>query len=151
MEEDKKQAEYLAKLAGVDIEKYGMSLIVAGTSLEGKTAEQLYYTDMKKFVFGKYNVAISQINTADFKGLFNLIPDIKAMMYKLCETQNYDLVLLMVPDLLLGGTELIAIGSGKELVTRAFGLNSKEDSIFLPGVLSRKKQVVPKLMNAAQM
>lgn len=150
-EEDKKQAEYLAKLAGVDIEKYGMSLIVAGTSLEGKTAEQLYYTDMKKFVFGKYNVAISQINTADFKGLFNLIPDIKAMMYKLCETQNYDLVLLMVTDLLLGGTELIAIGSGKELVTRAFGLNSKEDSIFLPGVLSRKKQVVPKLMNAAQM
>lgn len=149
-EEDKKQAEYLAKIAGVDIQKYGMTMIIAGTSVKGKTAEQLYYTDMKKFVFGKYNVAISQISTADFKGLFNLIPDLKAMMHKLCETEKYDLVLLMVTDIILGGTELIAVGSGKELVSRAFGLNIKEDSIFLPGVLSRKKQVVPKLMNAAQ-
>lgn len=149
-EEDKRQAEYLAKIAGVDIQKYGMALIIAGTSLKGKTAEEIYYTDMKKFVFGKYNVVISQINTADFRGLYNLVQDLKDMMYKICETEKYDLVILMVTDIILGGTELISIGSGKELVNNAFGLNSKEDSIFLSGVLSRKKQVVPKLMNAAQ-
>ncbi|WP_058486047.1 putative manganese-dependent inorganic diphosphatase [Defluviitalea phaphyphila] len=149
-EEDKKEAEILAKLAEVDIKTYGMDLITAGTSLEGKTAEEIYYTDMKKFVFGKYNVAISQINTADFKGVFNLIKDIKKIMNKLCEVEKFDLALLMVTDIVLGGTELIVVGKRKELVVEAFGMNSKDESIFLPGVLSRKKQVVPKLMNAAQ-
>lgn len=148
--EDKNEAEYLAKIAGVNIESYGMKLIEAGTSLEGKTAEEVYYSDMKKFVFGKYNVVISQINTADFKSIFDLINDIKGTMYKLCEANNYDLALLMVTDIVLGGTELIAIGSGKELAIKAFGIDNKEDSIFLPGVLSRKKQVVPQLMNAIQ-
>jgi len=149
-QEDKNEAKYLAKIAGVNIESYGMKLITAGTSLEGKTAEQIYYSDMKKFVFGKYNVVISQINTADFKGIFDLINDIKEMMHRLCEVEKYDLALLMVTDIVLGGTELIAIGPAKELALKAFGIDIKEDSIFLPGVLSRKMQVVPKLMNAVQ-
>ena len=112
-------------------------MITAGTSLKGKTAEQIYYTDMKKFVFGKYKAAISQVNTADFRGVFNLIPELKAMMHTLCETEKYDLVILLVTDIILGGTELIAVGSGKELVSRAFGLNIKEN-IFLPGVLKKR-------------
>jgi manganese-dependent inorganic pyrophosphatase len=149
-QEDKNEAKYLAKIAGVNIESYGMKLITAGTSLEGKTAEQIYYSDMKKFVFGKNNVVISQINTADFKGIFDLINDIKEMMHRLCEVEKYDLALLMVTDIVLGGTELIAIGPAKELALKAFGIDIKEDSIFLPGVLSRKMQVVPKLMNAVQ-
>lgn len=149
-EEDKKEAEYLAKIAGVKIKSYGMKLIAAGTSLEGKTAEEIYYSDMKNFVFGHYNIVISQINTADFKGIFDLITDIKEIMKKLCEDKKYDLALLMVTDIILGGTELIAIGLAKELAHKAFGMGLKEDSIFLPGVLSRKKQVVPRLMNAVQ-
>jgi manganese-dependent inorganic pyrophosphatase len=68
----------------------------------------------------------------------------------LCEVEKYDLALLMVTDIVLGGTELIAIGPAKELALKAFGIDIKEDSIFLPGVLSRKMQVVPKLMNAVQ-
>jgi len=148
--EDENEAKYLAQIAGVDIKTYGMNLIIAGTSLEGKTAEEVYYTDMKKFVLGEYNVIISQINTADFGSVFNLIGELKEIMYRLCEVEKYNLALLMVTDIILGGTELIAVGTGKELAVKAFGLDAREESIFLPGVLSRKMQVVPKLMNTVQ-
>ncbi len=150
-EEDQHIAYELAKLAEVHIETYGMNMIVAGTSLEGKQPEEIYATDMKEFTFGKYRVMISQINTADFKTIFDIKEDLEKVMEKVCEVKSLDLALLMITDIVLGGTELMAVGDGKDLLQKAFDMSREEDSLFLPGVLSRKKQVVPKLMNASQL
>lgn len=148
--EDIKMAKRLAQIAEVDLESYGMDLIAAGTSLEGLSATELLYIDRKQFTLGKYNASVSQINTGDFKTIYNMKDDILEEMQKLTATEGLDLAVLMVTDLILGGTELIAIGSEKWLAEHAFKLGREDDSIFLPNVYSRKKQIIPKLMMAAQ-
>ena len=147
---DIKMAKRLAQIAEVDLETYGMDLIAAGTSLEGVGARELLFIDRKLFTLGKYNASVSQINTGDFKTIFNMKDEILEEMTKLTQTENLGLAMLMITDLILGGTELIAIGSEKWLAEHAFGLRKEDESIFLPNVYSRKKQIVPKLMTAAQ-
>lgn len=148
--EDIKMAKRLAQIAEVDVESYGMDLIAAGTSLEGVTATELLYIDRKQFTIGKYNASVSQINTGDFKTIYNMKDEILEEMQKLTATEGLDLAILMVTDLILGGTELIAIGSEKWLAEHAFNIRREDESIFLPDVYSRKKQIIPRLMMAAQ-
>jgi len=148
--DDIRIAKKLAQLAGVNIELYGSELIGAGTSLEGMSAEELLYIDRKNFMIGKYNVSVSQINTGDFKSLFSLKDDILTEMKELETRETLDLCLLMVTDIVIGGTELLAIGKQRWLAEYAFDLNKTDDSIFLSDVYSRKQQIIPKLMTSSQ-
>ena len=147
-EEDKKIAYELAEIADVDVEEYGLQLITVGSSLEGKAPEEIIQSDLKEFVFGPYKVAVSQINTTDFKTVYRIKESLLRVMENMGEERGYHLVLLMISDITLSGTELLVVGEGRELLDRAFGMGHEEDSLFLPGVLSRKKQVIPKLMGA---
>lgn len=148
--QDIKTATRLARIAEVDLEKYGTELIAAGTSLENVSAKELLFIDRKPFTIGKYNASVSQVNTGDFSSIFNKKDEILENMKLLAEHENLDVVVLMVTDLILGGTELLAIGKERWLVERAFDMNKNDDSIFLADVYSRKKQIIPKLMMSAQ-
>ncbi len=143
-------AKALAKIAGVNIHEYGSDLIGAGTSLEGVSAAELIDMDRKHFIIGKYNVSVSQVNTGDFKSLFNLKDAIFEEMKRLELRETLDLSLLMVTDIILGGTELLVVGKERWLAEHAFGLYKSDDSIFLPNVYSRKQQIIPKLMTSTQ-
>ncbi|MDR2940172.1 MAG: putative manganese-dependent inorganic diphosphatase, partial [Clostridiales bacterium] len=149
--DDKASAEALAGLAGVSLSEYGRELFSAGTSLEGYTPSEILGVDSKKFTIGKYLIAISQINTLDFRGILNQKDTLLASMEELRETNRIDLVILMITDLIICGSEILVVGSNKarEIVTEAFGLGRHDNSIFLDGVVSRKKQMVPKLTVAA--
>lgn len=149
--EDKRIADKLSKIVGVDINKYGMKLITAGSSLSEETPENIIKTDMKKFMFGKYKVMISQINTGDFAGFYTIFNDISNEMNRICESENIDLAVLMITDIVVGGTETLAVGKERWIAENAFIMNKEDVSIFLPDVFSRKKQVVPMLMNAAKL
>lgn len=149
-EQDIKIAKRLARIAEVDIEQYGMDLIAAGTSLENISAKELLFIDRKQFTIGKYNASVSQVNTGDFRSIFNKKEEILENMNHLIEQENMDIAVLMVTDLILGGTELLAVGKERWLVEHAFDMNKNDDSIFLTDVYSRKKQIIPKLMMAAQ-
>lgn len=146
---DKEMCLYMAGIAGVDVEKYGMEMLIAGTSLEGKTEKDIYFTDQKAFSLGKYKASVAQINTADLKSLYNKKEALLQLMNDLADEKGYDFCMLMMTDILIQGTELLTAGPNKELLTGAFGISVDEDSIFLPGVVSRKKQIIPQLMNAA--
>ncbi len=149
--EDKRVGKMLADIAGVNIKKYGMNLITAGSSLDEETPENIILGDMKKFMFGKYKIMISQINTGDFAGFYKMFKDICKRMEEMCEEQNIDLAVLMITDIVVGGTELLAVGKGRWMAENAFKMGKDDTSIFLPGVFSRKKQIVPSLMNAAKL
>lgn len=148
-EQDIKVAKRLAQIAEVDIDKYGVELIAAGTSLEGLTPEELLAIDKKQFVLGKYNAAVAQVNTGDFQSLFKMKDEIVAEMRAMLERESLDLVVLMVTDLILGGSEIIAVGAERWVAEQAFGMDKADDSVFLPGVYSRKKQIIPQLMMVA--
>ncbi|TCT14369.1 manganese-dependent inorganic pyrophosphatase [Natranaerovirga pectinivora] len=151
-ERDKKAAYELAKIAGVNIETYGMDMIIAGTAInEDETPESLITKDMKSFNLGKHKSMVSQINTGDFKSLSKMLPILKEKIEKICEDENFDVAVLMITSIIIGGTEIIVAGRNKILAQNAFNMKVDEDTIFLPGVFSRKKQIVPELMNAAQL
>ena len=105
--------------------------------------------DRKIFTMGDYKVAVSQINTGDYKALFEHLQALLDQMRANCEAENTDLAILMVTDIVLGGSELLVAGKHRELAHEAFGIEDEDISQFFPGMFSRKKQVVPPLMNAA--
>lgn len=148
--EDIRIAKNLSQIAGVDIEQYGMDMIAAGTSLEDISPRDLLYMDMKHFTLGQYHAVVSQMNTGDFKGVFNMKERILEEMEELCVAENIDISILMVTNLIVGGTELMACGREKWIVEQAFDMRKEENSVFLPDVYSRKKQIIPKLMNFTQ-
>lgn len=147
---DIRMAKKLAQIAEVDIYNYGTELISAGTSLEGLSPMEVLSTDKKCFTISNYQISVSQINTGNFQSLFSMKDDLIKEMHALAERDGLDVVLLMVTDIILGGTELFAVGKERWLAEHAFHLDKQDESIFLDQVYSRKQQIIPKLMTAAQ-
>lgn len=148
---DREIADRLSKIAELDPKIYGMKMIAMGSMLSDESPEQVLNQDRKKFMFGQYKVSIAQMNTGDFDGFFKIFDRTVQEMERICKHDGFDLFVLLVTDVVVGGTEIIAVGEAKWIVDRAFELDEQDRSRFLPGVFSRKKQVVPKLMNAAHM
>ncbi|MCT4598459.1 MAG: putative manganese-dependent inorganic diphosphatase [Vallitalea sp.] len=149
--EDERIGKKLANIAGIELDKYGMQLITAGSSLQQETPVSIVNKDMKKFMFGNYRIMISQINTGDFEGFYSMFEDIINNMEDICQKENIDLAVLMITDIVVGGTELLAVGKARWIAENAFNLGKNDISLFLPNVFSRKKQIVPSLMNAAKL
>jgi len=149
--DDRAAAERLAELAGVDHEEFGREMFSASTSLEGYSPEEILDIDIKQFSIGQYLVCISQVNTLDFHSITNNEEALLSAMKKFHEESGCDLVILMITDIIKKGSQLIVTGKARELAIRAFDMQVEDRSIFLPGVVSRKKQIVPKLTMATQM
>jgi len=147
--EDEKIAHQLSKILQIDLKSYGEKMLIAGSNLKEMTPNEIITTDMKIFTMGHYKIAVSQINTGDFRGIFEKLNPVLLEMNALCESQQLNLSVLMVTDIIIGGSELIIVGDAKKLASLAFGLKPGEFSKFMPGFFSRKKQIVPPLMNAS--
>lgn len=147
--EDRTIARKLGKMLAFDVKSYGEKMLVAGSNLKEMHPFEILSTDRKLFTMGSYKIGVSQINTGDFRGIFNKLDGVLLEMNKLCEEEHLDLTLLMVTDIILGGTELIIAGDAKNLAQLAFGFQPGEFSKYMNGVFSRKKQIVPPLMNAS--
>jgi manganese-dependent inorganic pyrophosphatase len=147
--EDKEIADELCRLLKIDLNTYGQKMLIAGSNLKEMTPNEIISTDIKFFTMGQYKIAVSQINTGDFRGIYEKLEDVRSEMSQLCTTQNLNLSILMVTDIIIGGTELIISGNLPKITDLAFGIPYGEFSKFLPGVFSRKKQIIPPLMNAS--
>ena len=152
-ESDKHAAKQLAELAEVDIPKFGTEMFTASTSLEGYTPKDILSIDRKKFSFDKCCAYISQINTLDFNSVLKLKQDILGAMEEFIEKNSCDLAILLVTDIVKGGSEMFVVGNAnaKTIVYNAFNMDRNESNMYLPNVVSRKKQVVPQLTLASHM
>mgnify|MGYP003527985363 FL=1 len=148
-EQDKAAAEKLAVIAGVNLKEYGMAMLKAGAELGDLTPAQIAKTDSKPFSFGKYKAIVAQISVMDTADILAKKAELVAAMQELCQNEGYDMSLLMVTDIMEESTELVFVGEPKQLIADAFGKDASGDSIYLPGVMSRKKQIVPQLTEAA--
>lgn len=147
---DKITAEKLAEIAGIDIEDFSFQMFKAGSTLQGKTPKEILHQDFKEFRFGKHRIGIGQVNTMDAESLENMKPDLLQYMKTICTEQGFNLLMLLVTDILNQGSEVLYVGEDRELISKAFNIELGENSIFLPGVVSRKKQVVPYISVAAE-
>ncbi len=146
--QDRTALERLAAIAGLgDPEIFAQEMFRAGTSLAGRSAKEIFEQDFKTFHFGRHKIGIGQVNVTG--------PDlpreaIREHMAQVREAGDYSLVLLLATNVLREESEVLAEGEGKELLTKAFGVDPEADPLLLKGVVSRKKQVVPPLALAAE-
>jgi manganese-dependent inorganic pyrophosphatase len=148
-ETDKQVAERLAKIAKLDIETYGLNMLKAGASLEGRSISDILTTDTKNFNISGLTVAISQINTMNYEEFIKNKKDFLNEMENLRKDKEIDLFVFMITDLLREGSLIIYSGNDTHIVQKAFDIEPEHNSKFLAGVVSRKKQMVPKLVNVA--
>lgn len=147
-EEDKKAVKELAEIANVDYEKYGLDMLKAGTNLASKSDETLISQDAKSFDMNGTTVRVDQINTVDLDEVFAREDGLRAAIEKQNKEQGYDLFLLMVTNILDSDTRLLVVGEPEDVVEKAFGKKLEDHKMNLPGVVSRKKQIVPPLEDA---
>lgn len=143
--EDVTAAKELALIAQVDLEEYGLAMLKAGTNLSDKSVETLLDLDAKSFTMGEKTVRVAQVNTVDIKEVFARQAELEAAMANENQTNQYDLFVLIVTDILASDSSLLAVGSDLDKVEKAFETTLENNRAFLPGVVSRKKQVVPQL------
>jgi manganese-dependent inorganic pyrophosphatase len=146
--DDRNAAEKLAAIAGIDIAKYSEEMFEAGSSLEGKSAQDIFYTDFKPFAIGDFRFGIGQSNfmssRSSDKAKALLLPYLNEAMDK----KGLDFVCYMLTNILTESTDLIFAGKNdadaREIIRLSFGAEGTS-SVMLPGVVSRKKQMVPDL------
>lgn len=147
---DKKTAERLAEIAGVDLKEYGMAMLKAGSGIGDMTPMEIAKNDSKEFQMGDYHLLISQISVMDPKEMLDLEPQLIEAMTTICEKEGFDMSLVMVTDILEEATYLLYAGSPKTLIGEAFKKDASGTHVYLPGVMSRKKQIVPPLSEAVK-
>lgn len=156
---DEMAARALADIAGIDIEKYAMEMFSAGSNLKDKSDEEIFYQDFKRFTSGKVTIGVGQITSLNGDELDRLKGRMEAFMEKALENNGLDMIFFMLTNILTETTHLVCEGQGAlQLAGKAFhkdielleeeGL--KEPVLCLPGVVSRKKQLIPELMLAEQ-
>ena len=141
---DKRLAERLARIAGLDLEALGRQIFSASVSSD-KSVEELLNTDFKEFHIAGHDLGIGQITCLDTDAVLARLPELLPAMEKMKAQRHYDLQLLMLTDVLREGTELIFLGD-EDVIRMAFDAQDINDHhVFLPHVVSRKKQIVPAL------
>ncbi len=149
-QKDKETAERLADIAGVDLTEYGLSMLKAGAGLGSKTPPEIVKTDMKEFSIGDYRIVVSQISVMDFKEVMEIEDKLIAAMSEVCKKEGFDMSLLMVTNIIEEATNLLFVGSPRTLIGEAFKKDAGGTHVYLPGVMSRKKQVIPPLSEAVK-
>ena len=150
-EDDKVAAKNLATIAEIDIDEFGRKMFSISMSLKGVSPTDILAADRKRFAFGRNIVYISQINTLDFGSILEMEDMLREAMEAFTRERECHLYILMITNVVECGSELLVAGRAKDLTSKAFGLPAHQHTIFLPGVVSRKKQIVPKLTYAAQL
>jgi manganese-dependent inorganic pyrophosphatase len=155
-EADKTAALALAEIAGIDADKYASSMFEAASNLKGKTDGEIFYQDFKKFSVGKIAFGVGQITSLNDKELVNLKDRMIPYMVKAREEHGVDMMFFMLTNILSQSTVLLCEGQGaKQIVERAFRIDNRKEEqedhvVSLPGVVSRKKQLIPSIMLAVQ-
>ena len=140
---DRRMADRMARIANISLEELGQTIFSASIS-DDKPADVLLFTDFKDFHIADHDFGVSQITCVDSNRMMQRKDEFLSVMRKTMEERGYTLMILMLTDVLLEGTHLLYLGD-EDIITQAFGVQLKDHTCFLPGIVSRKKQVIPSL------
>ena len=147
---DKKAAERLAEIANVNLNTYGLDMLKAGSSVGNMTPMEIVRNDLKEFTIGTYRVIVSQTSVMGTKEIMEKEDELIAAMKSICESEGFDMSLVMITDILEEATYLLFTGSPRTLIGEAFRKDTSGTHLYLPGVMSRKKQIIPPLSEAVK-
>lgn len=149
-DQDKEAVVSLANIAGVDYKEYGLKMLKAGTNIADKSEEDLIDLDAKSFELNGSNVRVAQINVVDLPEALERKDAFLKAMDEASKREGYDMFMLLITNILDSDSEALVVGSdeSKAKFEKAFNAKLSDSEVKLPGVVSRKKQVVPPLTNA---
>ena len=144
-DQDVQAGKELAEIAGVNLEEYGLAMVKAGADLSDKSLEDLLSLDAKEFTFGEVKSVVAQVNAVDVNDVLNRKDELVSLLNKNIEENELNLFFFVVTDILNNDSTAVVVGQAAEAAAKAFGKELENDLVDLPGVVSRKKQIVPVL------
>lgn len=148
-EMDKVAVLELSKICDEDYESYGYEMLKAGSSVEGMKVEDIVYQDFKTFKVGNETLGIGQVITMDFDSIKENIGSFVDKLNEMVKGE-FGVVCLFITDIIKNGSYVIYNDSASEIVQDSFGLKEITQGTFLPNMVSRKKQMLPKLMESLE-
>ncbi len=146
-EKDVKAVRELENITGLKASEYGLEMLKAGTDLSTYSSQEVINLDAKEFEKNGKKVVIAQVNTADINDVFSRREEIEFAMEKEIAEKKIDLFIFVITDIINTNSKIIALGQNKELTEKAFNKKLDElDSMMLEGVVSRKKQIAPQIL-----
>ncbi|MBR1802925.1 MAG: manganese-dependent inorganic pyrophosphatase [Clostridia bacterium] len=145
-QQDRITAERLAKIAGIDLYDYGYKLLEAGTDISGYTAEEVINIDSKDFQHQDLKITISQINSSNLEDVFKRKAELERAIEDKIARENIDLFVFVVTDILEANSQVIVLGNRTDIFERAFNVKLIGNTTILKGVVSRKKQILPAIL-----
>ncbi len=142
--EDIEIANKLANIAKIDLENYGLDLLKSGTDLSDFTSEELINLDAKETkLAGVVNAKIAQVNTADISDVMKRKSEIEEAIEKDVKSLNLDIFVFLITDIINSNSQAIVLGKRSDIVEKSYSVKLENNTALLPGVVSRKKQVIP--------
>ena len=148
---DERTAKKLAKISDIDLEQMAQEMFNAGSNLKGKSAEDICFQDFKQFTVNDTIFGVGQITSMSKEELAAIRDMMTKHLPKVLEAHNLNMIYFMLTDILAESTELLCVGTGaRGIALSAFDLPDNAKSLILKGVVSRKKQLIPVLVETMQ-
>ena len=141
-DKDRRTAERMARIANVSLDDLGRDIFSA--SMNSRTTQDLLFSDYKEFHIAGYDLAVAQITCVDSPRMLERKDEFLELMKANSKKKDLSMMILMLTDVLLEGTQIIYLGD-EDIIRQAFNVSPKDNTVFLPRVMSRKKQVIPML------
>ena len=145
-EDDRFAAVKLANIAKVDIDTYGLEMLKAASSIAGKSVAELINMDLKTYSVGNKTLGISQIMTMDFDTIKENIDEYINKLNEMVNT-NYSIVVIFITDIIKNGSYVLYNTKSADIIADSFGIKDIHQGVFLPKMVSRKKQILPAILN----
>ena len=148
---DEVSAKELAKIAELDINELAQHMFQAGSDLSGKTAEEIFFQDFKQFTVDGIKFGVGQISSMSAEELSGIKEVLRPYLEKVATQQRLDMVFFMLTNIIEESSEILSYGKGaREQMMDAFGVQTDQEELLLKGVISRKKQLIPKFIVSFQ-
>ena len=143
---DKEAVIYLSIIAEVDYKEYGLNMLKAGSSLKGKTKEEVLYTDYKTYPVGEERIGLGQISTTNPDEILEEKEEYIELLNSIAEANNYYFVALFITDIINNGSYVLYSNRGENILRKVYKDENLTQGDFLEKVISRKKQILPGIM-----
>ncbi|HBA37282.1 MAG TPA: putative manganese-dependent inorganic diphosphatase [Firmicutes bacterium] len=143
---DKQIVEDLAKIAGIDYEKFGLDMLKAGSSLKDLTIDEIVFYDYKEFEANDMSFGIGQVLTLDYEEVLSKKDEFITFLDNTCKIKGFKLIALFITDIINNGSYVLYSSNAEKILALAYDKKDMCEGYYLPGVISRKKQMVPKIM-----
>ena len=147
---DKVVATDLAKIANVDTKEYGMKMLKAGASLKGKTKEDILFMDFKNFTIDNKKIGIGQVTTFDISEIDDAKNEYINIINKEAKNNEYSIIALFATDIIKNGSYIYFNDGAKEILELAFVIKDLEEGNYLDNCVSRKKQIIPAIIDVLE-